>query len=114
VEIGKLSTPIRESRVYGVPTQSRGLALHVLLIEPDYYTQYPPLGLLKISAYHKRRGDTVQYLRGTSRIRQLPDAPDRVYVTSLFTWSWKQVSQAVKMAKLYFPSAEEEGNSLGQ
>src|SRR5216683_1249459 len=38
--------------------------LHVLLVEPDYYTRYPPLGLLKIAALHKFRGDTVELVRG--------------------------------------------------
>jgi hypothetical protein len=80
--------------------------MDVLLLEPAYYTQYPPLALLKISTYHKRLGDTVQYLRGTAGLRFLPNAPDRVYVTSLFTWAWKPVQEAVRMSRLYFPTSE--------
>ena len=77
--------------------------MHVLLVEPDYYTRYPPLGLLKLSAYHKLLGDTTKLVRGCKRVRR---KPDRIYVTSLFTWAWKPVWQAVKHYKRLFPHAE--------
>jgi len=79
--------------------------MHVLLIEPEYYTQYPPLGLLKLSSYHKQKGDTVQYLKGASGIRHLYTYPDLIYVTSLFTWAWEPVHRAIKVARLYFPKS---------
>lgn len=41
-----------------------GKKLKVLLIEGDYHAKYPPLGLLKISAYHKKRGDHVEFYKG--------------------------------------------------
>jgi hypothetical protein len=76
------------------------LGEHILLVEPDYYTRYPPLGLLKISAYHKSMGDTTELVRGCVKPRRVPD---KVYVTSLFTWSWKPVHKAVKFYKKMFP-----------
>jgi len=76
--------------------------MHVALVEPSYYTRYPPLGLLKLSAYHKKRGDTVELLKGT---RKPVKQPDRVYVTSLFTYAWKPVHESVKFFKSLFPSA---------
>ena len=74
---------------------------HILLVEPDFYTRYPPLGLLKISAYHKSLGDTTELVRGCKRPRK---APDLIYVTSLFTWSWKPVHEAVRFYKKMFPT----------
>lgn len=77
---------------------------HVLLVEPDYYTQYPPLGLLKLSTYHKNLGDTTELVHGT----QVPvsQEPDVIYITSLFTWSWEPVWRAVRFYSTNFPSSE--------
>jgi hypothetical protein len=77
--------------------------MNVLLVEPEYYTRYPPLGLLKISALHKLQGDKVTLVRGKKLVN---DRPDRVYVTSLFTWDWKAVWDAVRYYKHLYPRAE--------
>jgi hypothetical protein len=77
--------------------------MHVLLVEPEYYTQYPPLGLLKISAYHKGLGDSVELVRGR---RHPSRKPDIIYVTSLYTWAWKPVWDAVRFYKAMFPDVE--------
>jgi hypothetical protein len=39
----------------------------VLLIEPNYKNKYPPLGLMKISAYHKLLGDEVVFYKSDKR-----------------------------------------------
>jgi hypothetical protein len=36
----------------------------ILLIEPDYQNKYPPIGLMKISTYHKMLGDDVRFFKG--------------------------------------------------
>lgn len=36
----------------------------ILLIEPNYQNKYPPIGLMKISTYHKLLGDHVAFFKG--------------------------------------------------
>lgn len=70
----------------------------ILLIEPNYANKYPPLGLMKISTYHKRLGDCVVFAKG-----KLPDELagkrwDRVYVTTLFTFKWEETKKSIEYA----------------
>jgi len=80
------------------------LRKHVLLVEPAYYTKYPPLGLLKLSAYHKNLGDTTELVRGTKM--NISQEPDSIYITSLFTWAWKPVWEAIMFYSDLFPRSE--------
>src|SRR5437879_12716462 len=80
-------------------SKSNSLSMRVLLVEPDYYTRYPPLGLLKIAQLERSRGNAVRLVRGC---REEPQ-PDYVYVTSLFTYSWRAVHQAVKYYQTRLP-----------
>ena len=77
--------------------------LRILLVEPNYYTQYPPLGLLKLSTLYKQQGHEVQFQRGLALIRRF--VPDEIKVTSLFTWAWKPVWEAVAFYRALFPRA---------
>lgn len=77
--------------------------MHILLVEPAYYTRYPPLGLLKLASYYRSQGATTELLRGCS----LPTrTPDKVCVTSLFTWGWQRVWEAVRYYKALLPWVE--------
>ena len=73
---------------------------NILLIEPDYKNKYPPLGLMKISYFHKYiLHDYVRFTKG-----KLPNALDntkwdRIYVTSLFTFEWAKTIEAINYAK---------------
>ncbi len=37
---------------------------NVLLIEPNYKTKFPPIGLMKLATYFKLRGDNVVFFKG--------------------------------------------------
>lgn len=42
-------------------------ARRVLLVEPGYRNKYPPLGLMKLATYHRKRGDCVRFFKGDLR-----------------------------------------------
>jgi len=66
----------------------------ILLIEPAYKTKYPPLGLMKLSTYHKMKGDEVTFIRGCDKKAQY-QYWDRIYITTLFTWTWKETIKTI-------------------
>jgi hypothetical protein len=78
--------------------------MDVLLVEPKYYTKYPPLGLLKLSSYHKAHGDNVFLVRGLEENLNL--SPEIIEITSLFTYSWKPVHQAISYYHKIYPEAK--------
>ena len=71
--------------------------MNILLVEPNYKNKYPPMGLMKISTYHKSKNDTVWYFKG-----KMPDSQwnnlqvDRVYITTLFTFSYRKSVETIK------------------
>jgi hypothetical protein len=68
---------------------------NILLVEPAYKTKYPPLGLMKISTYHKMKGDNVVFVKGHNTAVQY-QYWDRVYIGTLFTWTWKETVKTIK------------------
>lgn len=69
--------------------------MKILLVEPSYRNKYPPLGLMKISAFHKKRGDAVVFVKGLEKDIQL-QMWDRIYITSLFSFFWNQTIKTIK------------------
>ena len=67
----------------------------ILLVEPAYKTKFPPLGLMKISTYHKMKGDDVVFVKGCSSAVQY-QYWDRVYIGTLFTWTWKETVETIR------------------
>lgn len=41
---------------------------NVLLVEPNYKNKFPPVALMKLSTYHKRRGDNVLFYKGDIKL----------------------------------------------
>jgi hypothetical protein len=78
--------------------------MKVLLVEPDYYSRYPPLGLLKIGKMEERGWNDVRLVRGTQDTEGFE--PQKVMVTSLFTFAWEPVHNAIAHYHEVFPDAE--------
>ncbi len=70
------------------PTGICAMSRSILLVEPRYPTKFPPLGLMKLSTYHKKMGDHVRFVKGFDSEIQL-EYWDRVYITTLFSYHWK-------------------------
>lgn len=79
----------------------------ILLVEPQkskkYHTQYPPLGLLKLAAYHKKKKDKVKFVRGFDNDGF---CPDKIYITSLFTYAWEPVHEVIRHYSKKYKKAE--------
>jgi hypothetical protein len=75
-----------------------------LLVQPGYYTRFPPLGLLKLASWHRNQGDEVVFHRGLQP--KVGPAPKLILITSLFTYSWSAVHDAVEHYRRLYPRAE--------
>lgn len=103
--------------------------MKILLVEPDYRhgsasfrktvtdpdnqkkrddesLWYPPIGLLKLAAFHRGRGDEVTFVNGCDKsVLQEADLFahellwDRIYITTLFTFDWKNVIETINFYK---------------
>ena len=79
---------------------------NILLIEPDYKNKYPPLGLMKISTFHKRKGHNVAFYKGCSfELRK--QIWDRIYISTLFTFYW---NKTIKTINYYSKSVKDTSN----
>lgn len=67
--------------------------MHVGLIDVD--SKIPNLVLMKLSAWHKAQGDTVQLLKPNDVLlgQSLFDKPDKLYAAAVFDWSRDLVDQ---------------------
>jgi hypothetical protein len=85
--------------------------MKVLLVEPDFpipsksrnHSHFLPVGLLKIGSYHKQRGDTVKISRGH---HHCGFTPDKVLITSLFTYWSRAVHDAAAFYHKAYPDAK--------
>lgn len=69
--------------------------MKVLLVEPKYKNKYPPMGLMKISTYHKMLGDEVRFVKGINP-KVNAEVWDRIYVTTLFTFDFTISIETIK------------------
>jgi len=89
--------------------------MNILLVEPNFplpdksknhgsktRAQFLPIGLLKIGTWHKTHGDRVRLVRG---LRAAGMKPDRVLITSLFTYWSAAVHAAARYYHARYPAA---------
>lgn len=81
--------------------------MKALLVKPQYHSSFPPLGLLKLSTLLTKKGyqptGPDRYHEGPNRPASF--TPDEIYVTSLFTYAWKTVHEAVSYYRHLYPDA---------
>ncbi len=77
------------------------------MVKPSYYSAFPPLGLLKLSTLLNKQGykptGSKRYHEGPHRPASF--RPDEIYVTSLFTYAWKPVHDAISYYRHLYPNA---------
>lgn len=78
--------------------------MNILCVEPSYKTVHPPLGLMKLSAGHKLKGDTVDFYKGLKK--RDTETYDVIYITSLFTWHYDIVIETIKHYLKHYPDAD--------
>ncbi len=83
----------------------------ILLIEPAFptlkksknHSNFLPIGLLKLASYYRQKSNSIELLRGKEK-PQLN--PDKIFITSLFTYWSKFVKDTVQYYKNLFPKAK--------
>lgn len=69
--------------------------MRILLVEPAYKNKYPPLGLMKIAAFHKGKKHEVKFAKGLDKTIRA-EMWDRIYITTLFSFYWSQTVSTIK------------------
>ncbi|WP_321328426.1 radical SAM protein [uncultured Ilyobacter sp.] len=79
----------------------------ILLVEPAYKNKYPPIGLMKISTFHKDyRRDYVKFVKGIEELKE--KKWNRIYITTLFTFDFDIVVKTINYYKNYVENPKED------
>jgi len=85
--------------------------MNILLVEPDYDRPasryyFPAMALMRLSSYYKEVGaDNIDYIRGMGGYFN-KNIPDKICITSLFTWETDRLVDTINYYKGLFPKAE--------
>lgn len=67
----------------------------ILLVEPNYGSKYPPIGLMKIATYYENKGDFVEFYKGklaSNRVKIF----DKIFITTMFTYHFDICIKTIK------------------
>lgn len=92
---------------------------HILLVEPNFpfpnkskhkansvHKNFVPIGLLKLGALYKDKGDKVKLVRGNKKKREIKFTPNEILITTLFTYWSDYVWNSVDYYRTLFPDAK--------
>lgn len=82
--------------------------MKILLVEPNYRSTFPPLGLLRISAFFKSIGEDPLFIRGTKPEIQ-KQCWDKIYISSLFTF---ELPRTIKTINYYRKSVNDPAHDI--
>ena len=97
------------------------IEMKILFIEPEFpippksknHRNFLPIGLLKLASYHREQGDTVKLIRGNKTKEEIKECgdrkwwvPDKIMITSLFTYWARHVKECVSHYRGLYPGAE--------
>lgn len=90
----------------------------ILLVEPNFpfpnksknkanhiHKNFVPIGLLKLGALHKDKGNKIKLVRGKKSSKRIRFTPNEILVTSLFTYWSSHVWDCIKHYRETFPKA---------
>ena len=83
----------------------------ILLVEPEFpippksknHSNFLPIGLLKLASYYRKKGHKFKLIRGN---HPAGFYPDKILVTSLFTYWSDYVRESVQYYKKRYPKAK--------
>lgn len=86
--------------------------MNILLVQPIFPTPpkskhfdlFMPIGLLKLASYYRKKGHQIKLVRGN--VIPTNFRPDKIMITSLFTYWAKHVKESVQFYKFHFPNAK--------
>ncbi len=85
--------------------------MNILLVEPNFpipaksknHSNFLPIGLLKLGSYYRNQGDKIRLVRGNEAVDFVPD---KIMITSLFTYWCDSVRESVKYYRKEYPFTE--------
>jgi len=88
--------------------------MNILLVEPEFpipsksrnHKNFLPIGLLKLASYYRSKNHRIALIRGNKKREEIEFDPDRILVTSLFTYWRKYVKESVEHYRALFPTSK--------